>query len=242
MKDYINLHAPTCPWHEYSEKFGHGTVNWCEEHLCAWITNPANTWSNLGYILVGILGIYLAKSAKSPKSMQILGLNILFMGLGSFAWHASNIHPTQVMDFLGMYLYTFLILSWNLWRAELASLKSRKVFFISLTIIATLLCYLFYYLKVNMQFIVTVTAIAIILTEILARKKGSIPPKKSYFLLSMLFLAIAQVFSQLDLHRIWCEPTNHVLLQGHALWHIFGSVGVFFSYLHYHQLNLTRKV
>lgn len=242
MKEYVNLHSPQCPWYEYSEKFGHGTVNWCEEHLCAWITNPANTWSNLGYIIVGILGIYLARSAKSPRALRILGVNIILMGLGSFAWHASNIHPTQVLDFIGMYLYTYLILSWNFWRAKLLSSKKRKVFFLLLTVGSTLTCYLFYYLKINMQFIITVTALAIVGSEYLARKKGSIPTNKSYFYLSMLFLVIAQAFSQLDLHRIWCEPTNHIILQGHALWHIFGSVGVFFSYLHYHQINLTKEV
>lgn len=32
-------------------------VDWCEQELCSWITNPADTWSNLAYLAFGVLMI-----------------------------------------------------------------------------------------------------------------------------------------------------------------------------------------
>ena len=36
---------PGCPWSGFTPP----NVDWCEEELCAWVVNPADTWSNLAY-------------------------------------------------------------------------------------------------------------------------------------------------------------------------------------------------
>ena len=41
---------PHCPWANWSRP----NIKWCEENLCQVITTPANTWSNLVYIIVGL--------------------------------------------------------------------------------------------------------------------------------------------------------------------------------------------
>ena len=41
---------PGCPW----SGFAPPDLKHCETNLAAWITTPANTWSNLAYIAVGV--------------------------------------------------------------------------------------------------------------------------------------------------------------------------------------------
>lgn len=40
-----------CPWSGWTLP----NLKWCEDNVCAWVTAPANTWSNPGGNLVGDL-------------------------------------------------------------------------------------------------------------------------------------------------------------------------------------------
>ena len=39
----------TCPW----DQFEPTTRHFCEAELCQWVTKPAESWSNIGFIIVG---------------------------------------------------------------------------------------------------------------------------------------------------------------------------------------------
>src|SRR4051812_39077167 len=41
-----------CPWSELSH-LAPPNLKWCEAQVCGWIVEPANTWSNLAYGLLG---------------------------------------------------------------------------------------------------------------------------------------------------------------------------------------------
>ena len=51
-----------CPWSGWTPP----NVDWCEEELCAWVVNPADTWSNLAYIALG--AVMIAVAARSPRA------------------------------------------------------------------------------------------------------------------------------------------------------------------------------
>ena len=59
LQVYPNPHPPNCPWHSSADLLGAPNIKWCEATLCGWISEPANTWSNLLY-LVSALALYLA--------------------------------------------------------------------------------------------------------------------------------------------------------------------------------------
>ncbi len=40
-----------CPWSGWTLP----NLKWCEDNVCAWVTAPANTWSNLAYIFFSLL-------------------------------------------------------------------------------------------------------------------------------------------------------------------------------------------
>ena len=52
--DYPNISNPECVWTPLREWGGLPNVKWCEETLCGVIAEPANTWSNLAYLVVAV--------------------------------------------------------------------------------------------------------------------------------------------------------------------------------------------
>ena len=55
---------PGCPWSGFTPP----NVDWCEEELCAWIVNPADTWSNLAYVVLGLFMWWAARHAGAATS------------------------------------------------------------------------------------------------------------------------------------------------------------------------------
>ena len=73
-----------CPWSELSH-FAPPNVKWCEAQVCGWIVEPANTWSNLAYILLGALLLWRAAGSTNVQDM----------------WYVNEKIPTQIMAFPG---------------------------------------------------------------------------------------------------------------------------------------------
>ena len=61
-------------------------VDWCERELCALVTNPANTWSNLAYFAFGV-AMLLQAAALYALIIQPQGLNLgFFAAFSLIAW------------------------------------------------------------------------------------------------------------------------------------------------------------
>lgn len=214
---------PHCPWYEAQQTYGAPNVNWCEPTRCALINEPANTWSNLPYLLVGVL-IYQKLSHSADRVMKELGWAIFLMGLFSFIYHATNNFLTQLFDFVGMYLMTSLVLSLQLKRICEKS-SSHYNYFWAAMFFNLLIFWIFHLNNIAIQHTVAIQGVCIFAAEIWGRRKLSVKPTLKYFWLAILSLAVAQTFSILDLQRIYCVPEN-TFFHGHAIWHIVGAVGM----------------
>jgi hypothetical protein len=235
MKEEILRAGVGCPWHSFRETYGHPNLKWCEESLCQWIEEPANTWSNLGYIAVAFYIFYRGRKTSSTP-MTLLGLAVFFMGLFSLVYHASNIWPTQILDFAGMYFYTSALILFNLRRLGLVQEKHSAPTYLGLLVANFLLIPLFSsVLHIHIQFIILLNVIVMISLEYKARAKDKTFTMMNFYLCLGIFI-IAESFSLLDVSRTWCDPTRHIF-QGHAIWHWLGALAVFYSYKHYHQFN-----
>ena len=102
-----------CPWSGWTPP----NLKWCEENLCGWITTPANTWSNLAYLFVGILIIRECRG-KPGDLRRMFGPITLFLGAASFLYHASYTWFFQFFDFVGMFLVIILMITLNLRRLD----------------------------------------------------------------------------------------------------------------------------
>lgn len=234
---YTNPHGPSCPWYDITEKMGAPNIKWCEETLCTWVSEPANTYSNIGYLIVGLILVYLGIKHKHNSNMRQYGPIIFFMGAMSFYYHQSNFYGSQILDFVGMFFFVGWAIAMNLVR--LGKLKYKNVIWFNLALgtFYTVAMHVMYLTGIKFQGIVLVSGFAILSTEIMARKL--VPVSYKWFATTIGVLIVAFGFSIADGQRIWCDPTQHGwFAQGHAVWHWVASIGMLTLYLHYSQASL----
>ncbi|XYI04184.1 ceramidase domain-containing protein [Sorangium sp. So ce1128] len=228
-----------CPWQGLAE-YGLPNVKWCEERLCAWINEPANAWSNVAYLVVAgwIFLVHRKEIAREESPLRWFAPTLAITGVCSFVYHASNVYLTQVLDFLGMYLLCFLLLSFNLMRLRALPLSRFSVTFMGCAVGMTALSAMVVRHEVPIQGFIALLASAVVGTELLVYRRGraAFPYSLHAFLASLALMLAAGVSSALDVRRVWCDPTNHIL-QGHAVWHVFSAFSLGLIFCHYRQLD-----
>lgn len=224
-----------CPWSPLRERYGAPNLDWCESSDCAWIEEPANTWSNLAYLAVGA---GLALFARGDRTLQSLAWIAALMGLASLVYHASNNGLTQFFDFLGMFVYVGRLLSWNGKRLAGWSWNRADYALAGLILANTaLFFFLFPALGWPVQWIILANSLAIIGQEVLIRLRAqnAAGAEYRYYAAGLGLLLLAAVFSALDLARVYCEPDND-WLHGHALWHLLSAASLGFIAIFYQRV------
>lgn len=224
---------PGCPWSELHHAYP-PNVAWCEAHLCSWVTNPANTWSNLAFI---IFAWFVWKSAKKNNpSLKVFGPSLFIVGITSLIYHASNNFFTQFLDFIGMYVFVCLMFSLNLWRLGKLNSKSFPKAYWGQVASFGVLTVIGWRVGFPIQALVLVIGIGIVVTEIMLWKRN--PETQYKFFLGAIFAVLFAVsWSILDVTRTFCNPHNH-FVQGHAIWHLFSAFGLWLAYKFYEQFKL----
>lgn len=111
---------PGCPWSGWAPP----NVQWCEENLCALVTAPANTWSNLAYIVVGLV-MWAAARRLGRSDLRFYGPAAIVVGVFSLAYHASYTFFFQFFDFVGMFVFLDLVILVDLGRLGRLQPKSQ---------------------------------------------------------------------------------------------------------------------
>jgi hypothetical protein len=233
--DYPNISNPECVWTPLRELGGLPNVKWCEETLCSVIAEPANTWSNLAYLIVAAWLWWFTRKDES-RTLRFWAPVAFWVGITSFVYHATVSFLTQVFDFWGMYFFFGLVLLLNLLRmGKLGADKVFKTLYLSiggLTVFTVIVAKL----HLPVQGIVAVMLVLILLTEFLASRASKTPVAYRFLALSLIAVAVAFAFSASDATGARCDPKDHVF-QGHAIWHVFGSISMAFAHLHYRQFK-----
>ena len=233
--DYPNITNPECVWTPLRDFGGLPNVKWCEETLCGVIAEPANTWSNLAYIIVAAWLWWFTRKDES-RTLRFWAPVAFWVGLTSFVYHMTVSFLTQVFDFWGMYFFFGLVLLLNLIRmGKLGADKLFKTLYLSiggLTVFTVIIAKL----HLPVQGIVAVMLVLILFTEFLASRSSKSPVGYRFLALSLVAVAIAFAFSASDATGARCDPKDHVF-QGHAIWHVFGSISMAFAHLHYRQFK-----
>lgn len=228
------LATPPCPW----DQFRPAAVHFCERELCAWIEQPANTWSNLAYVIVGLVIIRLARREGHPQ-LAAIGLIEILLGFGSAYFHASSTHWGEVVDIGCMFLFSsyVLVINFNRWLCTRGPGLSRRVqvaIFLLISSVSILAVSLFQ----GWVGIVLFAAQAVgagRLERLLYRQRAPGVSYRPLFALLGTF-ALAWGIWWLDILKIVCDPDNH-FLQGHAAWHLLNSLCFLFLYRFYRQLR-----
>ncbi len=229
-----------CPWYEAQQSFGAPNVNWCEETTCAYINEPANTWSNLGFILVGVFVIAKLNQLKE-NVVKHFAWAVIVMGALSFVYHATNNYLTQFFDFFGMYLMTSFVIAFGLQRVLGNDPRRLYSLFWFIVALNTGLFIVFDIADIAVQHTVAINVVFMLVFELWAGFKSKTLRHYLYFGLALGVMGAAQTVSQLDLKRVWCEPDN-TLMHGHAIWHMLSALGMLLISIHlYKMLKLIPK-
>lgn len=225
--------APSCPWY-HLHKMAPTNVDWCEASVCGWINEPANTWSNLAYLVLTIWAYQMTKDKKGSP-LKAFAPAFFFMGFFSFVYHASYNFFSQWLDFVGMFLMTGLFISLNFFRLGILKRANIFKFYGWFNVIFGIIVIIFYLTYVPIQSLILIHALFLVGSELKLRNS---PNRKPYrpFIIAVLLIIVAAVFSVLDVTRTWCNPHNH-FIQGHALWHLISAVSLGFAFKFYSQFD-----
>lgn len=226
---------PGCPWAELNHSLGQPNLKWCEATQCAWVTEPANTWSNLAYVAAALL--MFAWARRDPRtSLRLMPVAVAFLAACSFAYHASSTFAFQVFDFLGMFGFLFVPLVLNLVRRGALSPSRGPAAYAAFVAVGLGLVFAGRAWRLPYQALIAVGAALTVGSELWAMPRAARPASYRDFATAVALLLVAETFSLLDLTRAWCDPLDHVL-QGHAVWHVVSAASLVFVFRHYAALR-----
>lgn len=224
---------PGCPWHGLAALRA-PNVDWCEAARCAWVVEPANTWSNGAYLAVGVALLALARRSPSAE-LRAFGPAAIAVGIGSGIYHASTTFALQILDFAAMYVFCFLLLTVNLRRLGWLSRRDAGRRFAQLVVGTTALTVAVDFLEVPIQGLVFVLIVGVVASELWLHRRQP-GARLGAFGLAVGLIAAGAVFSLLDVTRTWCDP-QHPFLQGHAIWHGLSALCLLAAWFHYRQFE-----
>lgn len=222
---------PGCPWSGFTPP----NVDWCEAELCSWVTNPADTWSNLAYLIFGVWMIARARGSGRPE-LRMFGPASIAVGLFSGVYHASYTFMLQFFDFVGMFLFCFLVLTLNALRMGWIGMHQRLLFYLGGTLAMSALVPLGFAVGFPIQALVLFLIFAMLGQEWLLRGRAGAPLNYRPYFLALALISAAALCSALDVTRVWCDPHNH-WLQGHAAWHVFSAASLAALYRFYEGIE-----
>ena len=231
----------TGPWQFMRDLFGPPNIKWCEERLAALIEEPANTWSNLAYIVVGVWLLYApsrgAVSELWERRSRLFGWAVILMGGFSLVYHATNNYATQVFDFVGMFLYLGVLVTWNIERiVRVRGVRRSPAWWVGVYFLWVnanmLLLIAFPMAGLPIQQIVMVNTAAVFATEVTIVLMTRETHGYLVYAGALAFMAAASAASWADHKRVWCDPKDH-LLQGHAVWHVLSALSIPFVHRFY---------
>jgi len=206
----------------------------CEAISAGSIRQPIDTWSNLAFVIVGM--IVAADRVWRRPDRLIFAWACIAIGLGSMFYHASLSFVGQWFDVMSMYLLgTFMVLyaaqrlSGNGSRSRRMP-KDSRAFTVSYIVINLALGVLLIMWPEARRYLFGALIVsALILEAILYRRKQTTLQAK-WLIAALGVYVVAQIIWTLDLNHIVCDPTS--VLQGHAVWHVLTalSAGLVYGY------------
>jgi hypothetical protein len=227
-----------CPWSGWTPP----NVDWCEEEICSWVVNPADTWSNIAYLAMGVLMWHQSRKLGNPR-LVIFGPASIIVGVASLAYHASYTYFLQFFDFVGMFLFCFTIITVNAIRLGWIRVQHQWLFLAVGTLMFSTLVPALSETSVPIQSLVALLIAFVLGQELVLYRRGrGVARSKDHlpFVVAIVLIAIAAAFSLADVTRLWCNPKNH-WVQGHALWHVFSAASLYALFIFYARLESSES-
>lgn len=221
-----------CPWTDWQP----ATMKFCEELLCGSIRQPANSFSNIGFVICGLIILWRERS-RSWSPYHMMGVAAVLIGITSGIYHASMTFFWQFFDVSSMFMLILLALSFNLVRVGWIKASQFTLAYITTLLISMALMLLIK--GKSGEYIFGVEAALVTGIEYLIFKQGQRPSYRGLLRALGTFLTAFLIWNG-DVHGWWCDPTNHYI-QGHAAWHLLCALAIWFLYGFYKQFAQAEK-
>lgn len=205
---------------------------------------PANAWSNAGFVLVGLLVLADAgrrsgagRMARDRRAAWLYGGVAVFLGLGSFAFHGSIRAWGGYIDVLSMHAFIAYVLAYDLDRINRWSWGRFITWFgamLAAFAAAIALVPPEHGKTLFAGFVVVVLLVEAAVSYPRLRPWSDailVPRRMPWFWTGLGLFIVANVIWNLSrTGGVWCDPAS--LFQGHAVWHLLtgASVGAFYLY------------
>jgi hypothetical protein len=215
----------------------------CEAFQRAAIVQPLSSYSNLGYVLVG-LGIMASTRIsllgdgkrtnlllRKPTYIILYGLVAIFIGLTSFFYHVSLTLVGRWVDYMGMYALVSFGVAYNLTRLGVVRGRMFAFTFIGFNISLAIPMMAVSSLEFKRALLLGMILAIIGLEGIIHLIRRPTRLHVAYFFAALGVLAAATVVNLLDESGQWCSHTS--LWQWHAVWHFLTAVSISLLFLYY---------
>ena len=215
----------------------------CEAPRAGWVLQPANTWSNLAFVVAGLavawyagdrlrLGLTLGAHPGLATAYAVL---VVLLGPGSMAMHATQSDLGGHLDLLSMFAVSGFALAYALMR-----FLGRGPGFLAVVFAAAVVAGMAVHLRGgsvpllghvgNAAFAVQLlTAVGL---EVALVRRRSPRQDVAFGLASVLVLASAfAIWTTGKREHAWCDPER--LLQQHGAWHVLCAVSAYLLFRHY---------
>lgn len=229
-------------WGWLGPDVGRGS-EFCEAPRPGWVRQPANTWSNLGFVAAGLAVAWYAADrlrlgltmGAHPALAWAYAVLVVLLGPGSMAMHATQTDLGGHLDLLSMYLLSGFALAYALMR-----FTRRGPALLLVVLVVAVAAGMALHLRGgqvpllghlgNAAFSVQLWG-AIGLEVALLRRRS--PVQDVWFgLASVAVLGFAfSVWTTGQTGHPWCDPDT--LLQQHAAWHVLCAVAAYLLFRHY---------
>jgi hypothetical protein len=207
---------------------------------------PANSWSNLGFVVVGLAVLWDSGRRRPGRSRistddryaVLYGSVAVFLGLGSFAFHGSIRAWGGYVDVLSMHAFLSFVLAYDVARIHDRDWRwfggwyggLLAVFGIAIGLLPP---------EHGKTLFAALVAVALVVEAAVSYQAlrpwapvRLLPRRVPWFWTGLGVFAMANlIWSISRTDGPWCEPD--ALIQGHALWHILSAISVACFYLYF---------
>lgn len=213
--------------------------SFCEEARDALVKQPANTFSNLGFVVAGLaVAIHVSRRGSGAMSAGLgtaYAVLVVLLGPGSAAMHASQSALGGRLDVYSMYLLASFVASYA--AARLLALPAAG--FAVLFVAALGVCTIAEFTSADVPVVMTMgnAAFAVLLLsglvmEVMLRTRVASRLDLRWGLASVAILLVAfAIWNTGKDDAALCHP--HSLLQPHAVWHMLDAVAAWLLFRFY---------
>lgn len=219
----------------YPDNWGKTTIRFAEDNICGWVAQPANTWSNLAYIIFALVMVWEIQKFKIlNRIMWGFPITSALIGLTSGFYHASATFIGQFFDFAAIYVFGAYLIYLALNRRNIRQkylLTGLGVMIVILLLTLWFLPFLRIYIAFGMLFV-------LLYVEFTNKVK---PATYRNLYIGLSVFALAYGIWLLDQRYIWDIDHVEHFINGHAIWHVLTAVSIYFGYKHYSQESLNNR-